>query len=194
MNKGHIFFISWFAGAGKWTVIQGLLQSSIENLELALSCKTREPRDGEVVGVDYNKLSMEEFQKAIDAGEFLEHNFVHNQNYYGTRYEDVIDNGINKWKIVLKEMDILTLPRVLEERSDIREDFTYIFLDIPLDIIKDRMAERWDDVSGKDFQFRMESAEKEKQLLHLPDYIVDGTQSKEQVLEEVMGIIKSKIS
>lgn len=190
--KGHIFFISGFAGAGKWTVIQGLLESNIPRLELALSCKTREYREGENHN-DYIKLSVEEFHRLIDAGEFLEYNFVHGQNYYGTRYKDVIDNGIAQGKLVLKEMDILILPKVLEERNDLREYFTYIFLDIPEEKIKERMIKRGDDVTGKDFEMRMLSAQKEKDLLHLADYVIDGTQTKEEVLQEVKNIILQRV-
>lgn len=189
--KGHIFFISWFAGAGKGTVIKWLLDAKIENLQLALSCKTRDYREWETEN-DYVKLTVEEFHKAIDAGEFLEYNFVHGQNYYGTRYKDVIDEGIEKGKFVLKEMDILILPKVLEERADLREHFTYIFLDIPEEKIKERMEKRGDDVTGRDFELRMESARKEKDLLYLADYVIDGTQTKEEVLDEVKNIILSK--
>ena len=101
MTKGHIFFISWVAWAGKGTVIKKLLEKKLANFELALSCKTRDFREGEQAWIDYNKLSVQEFQEAIDNNEFLEYNFVHNQNYYGTRYKDVIENGIEKWKIIL---------------------------------------------------------------------------------------------
>lgn len=192
MKQGHIFFISWFAWAGKWTVIQWLLQSNIPNFELVISCKTREPRESEVLGVDYYKLSWEEFQSAIARGEFLEYNLVHGQNYYGTRYVDVIDNGILKWKKILKEMDITILPKLLDEKPELRKDFTYIFLDIPKGLIKERMLQRWDDVTGLDFVKRMESVEKEKELMYLADYIIDATKSKQEVLEAVKEIILNK--
>jgi hypothetical protein len=39
-------------------------------------------------------------------------------------------------------MDILILPKVLQEKKIEKEDFTYIFLDIPLEKIKERMVLR----------------------------------------------------
>gem|GEM_PF-5785068 len=39
-------------------------------------------------------------------------------------------------------MDILILPKVLEENKISKDDFTYIFLDIPLEKIKERMISR----------------------------------------------------
>jgi hypothetical protein len=39
-------------------------------------------------------------------------------------------------------MDILALPKLLEARPDLREDFSYIFLDLPIEKIKERMKAR----------------------------------------------------
>lgn len=189
MKKWHIYFISWFAWAWKGTVIKWLLESNIYNLELALSSKTREPRQWEILWVDYNKLSVEEFKLSIEKWEFLEYNFVHNQAYYWTKYSDVVDNWINKWKIILKEMDILALPKLLEQRPEFRENFTYIFLDIPIERIKERMKKRWDDVEWEDFLNRINSAKKEKEFLYLADHIIDWTKSQSEVLNEVKQII-----
>ncbi|NVP18182.1 guanylate kinase [Candidatus Gracilibacteria bacterium] len=194
MKKGHIFFISGVAGAGKGTAIKSLLKDKNFNLELCLSCKTRELRSGEVDGVDYIKLSVEDFKKSISAGDFLEYNFVHNQAYYGTRLRDVIDNGINLGKYIIKEMDILILPRVLKENKINKKDFTYIFLDIPVEKIRERMIMRGDNVDGIDYQNRIESAKKEKELISLADYIIDASLTPENTLEELKKIIINKIN
>lgn len=194
MKKGHIFFISWVAWAWKWTVIKSLLKDKIFNLELCLSCKTREFRKWEIDGVDYIKLSVDDFKKAISSWEFLEYNFVHNQAYYWTRLKDVIDNWINLWKYIIKEMDILILPKVLDEKKISKQDFTYIFLDIPLEKIKERMILRWDNVVGIDYQNRIESAKKEKELSYLADYIIDASLIPEHTLEELKKIIVNKIN
>lgn len=194
MKKWHIFFIVGITGAGKWTLIKWLLADKSLNLELALSVKTREPRLGEIPWIDYIKLSIEEFKKAIDRDEFLEYNFVHNQAFYWTRYKDVISNGICKWKNILKEIDALIVPKILEEWKIDRADFTYIFIDIPLEMMAQRMKERWDDIGGLDYTNRLKSAEKEKLIKDLADYVIDGTNSKEEVLKEVKEIIKKIIS
>jgi guanylate kinase len=193
MKKGHIFFISGVAGAGKGTVIMKLLEQKLENFELALSCKTREPREGEVLWVDYNKLSTQAFQEAIDRWEFLEYNFIHNQNYYGTRYKDVIENGIEQGKIILKEMDILALPKLIKSRPDLREDFSYIFLDLPIEKIKERMKARWDCTEWADYENRIDSANKESALKEIADFIINADQTQEQVFSEVLEIITKKI-
>lgn len=193
MKTWHLFFICWVAWAWKWTLINWLLEENIENLEFALSCKTREPREHEVIWKDYIKLWLEEFKKAIDDGEFLEYNFVHNQNYYWTRKADVIDNGINQGKIILKEIDMLIVPEVLETLKGIRENFSIIFLDLPIETIKERMIDRWDDVTWEDYKNRILSAEKERKNIPFVDFVIDARKTKWEVLSEVKEIILSKI-
>ncbi|MCP4522777.1 MAG: hypothetical protein GY828_01005 [Candidatus Gracilibacteria bacterium] len=192
MNKGHIFFLSGVAGAGKGTVIQKLLEANIPDFKLALSCKTRDYRIGEKEGVDYNKLTIEEFQKGINNGEFLEYNFVHNQNYYGVRYSDVIENGIEKGKTILKEMEILGYEKFLQQRPDLKPYYSYIFLDLPIEKIKERMISRGDSVEGVDYEKRIESAQKESAKKHIADHIVNADQTPEEVFQEVLSIISKK--
>jgi guanylate kinase len=50
-------------------------------LELSVSATTRAPRPGEEDGVDYHFLDDADFQRRVDAGEFVEH-----ATYSGRRY------------------------------------------------------------------------------------------------------------
>ena len=50
---------------------------------MAVSATTRDPRPGEVNGVDYHFLSEEDFERRVAAGEFVEH-AVYAGNRYGT--------------------------------------------------------------------------------------------------------------
>lgn len=193
MKKWYVFFICWVTWSWKWTLINGLLKENIWNLEFALSCKTREPRPGEILGKDYVKLSFEEFKKEIEDWEFLEYNFVHNQDYYWTRKKDVIDNWIEKWKNLLKEIDMLIVPHLLENMKSLRKYFSIIYLDLPINTIRERMLSRGDSVDNKDYENRIESAQKEKNMKHLADFVVDATNSQEEILREVKEFILSKI-
>lgn len=192
MKKWYVFFICWVTWAWKWTLIKWLLNENIKNLDFVLSCKTRDLREWEIDWIDYIKLSFDEFEKQINAWEFLEYNFVHNQNYYWTRKKDIIENWIEKWKIILKEIDMLIVPEVLEKMSSYRDYFSIIFLDLPIESIKDRMLLRWDDVLWNDYKNRVESAEKEKSLAYLADFIIDWLKDPRDVLSEVKEIIISK--
>ncbi len=67
---------------GKTTLAHHLLEIDA-TLEFSVSFTTRRPREGEVDGVDYHFISVEEFERMRDAGEFAEWAGVHG-NFYGT--------------------------------------------------------------------------------------------------------------
>jgi len=68
------------SGVGKGTLIRGLLER-VPGLELSISATTRAPRPGEQDGVDYHFLEPAEFDRRVQAGEFVEH-----ASYLGRRY------------------------------------------------------------------------------------------------------------
>mgnify|MGYP002762816518 CR=1 FL=1 len=80
-KKGLLFVISGPAGSGKSTINKKLVDSG--NFEFSVSATPRKPRAGEIDGVHYHFISLEEFEKKITAGEMLEHaEYV--GNLYGT--------------------------------------------------------------------------------------------------------------
>ena len=70
----------------------------------SVSCTTRQPRAGEVDGRDYHFLSVEEFERRVAAGEFIEHALVHG-NHYGTLRKTVQDS-LHAGHDVLMDVDI----------------------------------------------------------------------------------------
>ena len=71
------------SGAGKTTIVRHLL-SRFPQLAFSVSATTREHRAGEVNGVDYYFLSSEEFKQRLAANEFVEHEEVYHDSFYGT--------------------------------------------------------------------------------------------------------------
>jgi guanylate kinase len=65
---------------GKGTLIKGV-RDRMPELELSVSATTRAPRPGEREGVDYWFLTPEEFERRVQAGDFVEH-----AEYAGNRY------------------------------------------------------------------------------------------------------------
>jgi guanylate kinase len=84
---GKVFVITGPSGVGKGTLIEQLLER-VPELELSVSATTREPRSGEVDGRDYHFLTGEEFDRRVDAGDFLEH-ATYSGNRYGTLRQEV---------------------------------------------------------------------------------------------------------
>jgi guanylate kinase len=87
VEKGKVFVITGPSGVGKGTLIERLLDA-VPELELSVSATTREPRAGEVDGLDYHFLTPEEFERRVEAADFLEH-ATYSGNRYGTLREEV---------------------------------------------------------------------------------------------------------
>jgi len=83
MTPGKPFVISAPSGAGKSSLINGLMDRFPTQLAYSISATTRKPRNGEEDGVHYFFKTPEEFQDMIAAGELAEFNKVHG-NFYGT--------------------------------------------------------------------------------------------------------------
>ncbi|MBA2117746.1 guanylate kinase [Bremerella alba] len=105
-TPGNLVILSGPSGAGKSTVVRKLLALGEPPIELSISATTRPPRAGEEDGIDYHFLPQEEFQRRIDAGEFLEYVEVFRKGHlYGTLRREVearLSQGIS----VLLEIDI----------------------------------------------------------------------------------------
>ena len=191
-QKWHIFFIMWVSWAWKWTLLKALKEQNKIKFHIPLSYKTRAPREHEKNWIDAHFISVEEFKKSIDNHEFLEYAIVHGKEYYGTKYEDVIENWINKGKIVVKELDINGLKRLQKEKPELRPFYTTIFLNIPVDILKERIEKRGDNISDDELERRINSAIiEEEESKKYCDYLIDATKTPIEVKNEVMEIIQN---
>lgn len=191
----HIFFIMWVAGAGKGTVIQALKWWNLQNLHIPLSYKTRAIRETEKNGVDAWFVSKEEFFYSIQAWEFLEYARVHDLEYYGTKLEDIFEKGLEQGKIVIKELDINWLELLQESHPHLASQYTTIFLSIPSQILPERIAKRGAFMSQEELKNRIHSAEIETQKAqNICNYIIDATQTQEDVFSQVSQIIQKKIT
>ncbi|MDD3646650.1 MAG: hypothetical protein PHH06_04580 [Candidatus Gracilibacteria bacterium] len=187
---GHIYFIMGVSGAGKGTLINNLKKSDLD-LYIPLSYRSRAIRENEINGVDSHFISKGEFFHQIEAGEFLEYAIVHETDYVGTKYEDVINKGINLGKTVVKELDINGLKRLKKERPAFDSSYTTIFLNIPTEILRERIEKRGALMRDEELERRINSAiMEEEEARKLCDYLIDATKSEIEVLEEVFKIIK----
>jgi guanylate kinase len=76
----RVFVITGPSGVGKGTLIRSL-RERVPELELSVSATTRAERPGEQDGIDYWFLDDEEFERRVQAGDFVEH-----ADYSGRRY------------------------------------------------------------------------------------------------------------
>ena len=67
----RLFVVSGPSGVGKGTLVSRVREIR-SDLGLTVSATTRQPRPGEVDGVSYHFLTDEDFDRKVEAGEFLE--------------------------------------------------------------------------------------------------------------------------
>lgn len=84
---GELIVVSAPSGAGKTSVIKGLMQC-LDGLTFSISHTTRPARENERDGRDYHFIDRNEFLKRVDRGFFLEWAEVHD-HLYGTSIEEV---------------------------------------------------------------------------------------------------------
>lgn len=114
-KKGILIVISGPSGAGKGTICEALLDKH-DDLYLSISATTREPRKGEIHGVNYYFLTKEEFERKISENNFLEWAMVHG-NYYGTPKLNV-DEMLNAGKTIILEIDIQGALKIKENSKE----------------------------------------------------------------------------
>lgn len=90
------------SGAGKTSLVRALLKRE-PHLRFSISYTTRKQRPTEEHARDYFFVTREQFEKMVDAGEFLEHAKVFD-NYYGTAKTQV-ENVLNSGEHVILEID-----------------------------------------------------------------------------------------
>ena len=114
-NTGMLLIISGPSGTGKGTLVKKLMDID-PSFRFSCSVTTREPREGEIDGVHYHFVSVEEYNRMVEENAFLEHAKVHG-NYYGTLrkpVEDMMADGLN----VLLDIDTQGAINVMNNASD----------------------------------------------------------------------------
>ncbi len=184
-NTGQLIVISAPSGAGKGSVISGLLEKDNTNRWLSVSTTSRAPRANDIPGVTYNFVSKEEFEKLIEEEYFLEYtNYV--GNYYGTPKETIrkkLDQGID----VILEIEIegaMNIKKLIPEAL-------FIFIMPPsLKTLVTRLKNRKTDSKDKIIE-RFHTAYKEINEVTKYNYVVVNDEL-EDAIDKVESIIKAE--
>lgn len=100
--SGLLFIVSSPSGGGKTSLVKTLLEAEPQ-LRLSVSYTTRPPRPGEEDGRDYHFVSAPEFERMLEAGEFLESAVIYG-NRYGTS-QKLIEREQAQGRDVVLEID-----------------------------------------------------------------------------------------
>lgn len=188
MKKGLLIILSGPSGVGKGCVRQEIMKNNKLDLTYSISMTTREKREREEDGKDYYFVSDEEFQKNIDAGNFLEWaSFVGHR--YGTP-KDKVEELRNKGKNVFLEIEINGASQVLSRVHDDR--VISIFLMPPsFQALEKRIRKRQTE-SEEIIQERLQKGLKEMSMTENYDYVVINDKV-ERAAQEITDLIKLKL-
>ena len=103
-QHGRLIVLCGPAGVGKGTVL-GRVREQHPEIWLSVSATTRQPRPGEVDGVNYFFMPEQEFLDKEAAGEFLETADVFGLAHYGTPVKPVVEHLERNIPVIL-EIDI----------------------------------------------------------------------------------------
>jgi guanylate kinase len=161
-----VFVVTGPSGAGKGTLIQ-LVLPRFPELALAVSATTREQRPGEEDGSHYWFLDRDEFDRRVEAGDFLEWvDFVGNR--YGTLRSE-IDRLRGAGKAPLLELETEGAKRV-KRRVD---GAVTVFVTAPVDELERRLRDRATESSGV-IEDRMRKAREQLEEAGDFDYVVEN--------------------
>jgi guanylate kinase len=183
-QKPLIFIISAPSGSGKSTLTNELLKL-VSNLEFSISYTTRAPRGSEQNGKQYHFIAMDEFNRMIEAGEFLEYAKVH-ENCYGTAREFLRQAG-RKGNDLLLDIDVQGAAQVKHNLTDAISIFV-----LPPDrqTLEWRLSNRSEN-SPKDIQRRLLAAKREIEQYEKYDYVLINDKLQE-ACENLRAIVLSE--
>jgi guanylate kinase len=138
-----VFVITGPSGAGKGTLIRGLLER-VPELEVAISATTRLRRRGEEDGREYWFLSDAEFVRRVHEGDFLEHVTYVSGKRYGTLRSEV-DRIAADGNIPVLELET---EGALNVKDDVPGAVT-IFITAPIPELERRLRERASESEGE---------------------------------------------
>ena len=187
-KKGAILIISGPSGCGKSTLLKEVYKN-ISDYYFSISTTTREPRVGEINGVDYFFVSKEEFEEDIKKGNFLEYAKVHD-NYYGTSLKPII-KALNEGKLVIFDIDVQGHHLVRKKMND---SVTSVFITTPsLKVLEERLNNRNSD-SLEVIEKRVKNAKKEIEFFDEYDYFIvnDNLASASNELVSIANIARAK--
>jgi guanylate kinase len=161
---GKLFVVSAPSGAGKTSIIKKIIDDK-NSVRMSISHTTRQPRAGEVDGVDYHFISDATFREMSRNSDFLEEAKVFD-NLYGTSKVEV-QKSLAAGLDVILEIDWQGARRIKQSGFDVSSVF---ILPPSLEELNIRLQKRGDE--KETVMRRMRDAINEMSHYHEYDYLI----------------------
>jgi guanylate kinase len=185
--RPRLFVVTGPSGAGKGTLIRALVGRRLD-LAVAVSATTREQRPGEVDGREYAFLTEDEFQRRVEAGDFLEHVTYVSGQRYGTLKEEV-ERITGEGRSPILELET----QGAKEVQATAPDAVTIFVQAPsFGELERRLRER-DTESAGEIGERLALARRQAEEADHFDYVVTND-DVERAVGELEGIIDAALT
>lgn len=172
------------AGVGKGTIVRTILGQE-DDFMLSVSATTRDPRPGEVDGVDYHFVTDQQFKDLIQDEELLEFAQVHGKDFYGTPKSE-LSRAKAQGKHLLLEIDLQGARQV----KRIAPDSLSIFINPPSwDELESRLRKRATETEEQ-IQTRLMTARTELASAGEFDYQVVN-QDLDLAVSEVVSLVRN---
>jgi len=181
-RKPIVYIISAPSGSGKSTLVNKLLKL-VPNLDFSISYTTRPPRGAEKNGKQYHFVPREQFERMIQAGEFLEHADVFG-NYYGTARR-FLGEAEQKGHDLLLDIDVQGAAQI---KQNLPDGVSIFILAPDFKTLELRLRHRSED-EEEVIQRRLATARREIENYDKYNYIVINDDLKESV-ECLMSIVR----
>lgn len=181
VQKGILIVLSGFSGAGKGTLVKGLLKK-YDEYALSVSMTTRAPREGERDGVEYFFTTREKFEETIVNNGLVEY-ALYCGNYYGTP-RAYVEEQLAAGKNVILEIEIQGALKIKEKFPD----SLLIFVTPPSGAELKRRLEKRGTESAEVIARRIARAAEESEGIEAYDYIVIND-SLEECVEEIHRLV-----
>jgi guanylate kinase len=184
--KPLVCIISAPSGSGKSTLVNELLKR-LPDLDFSISYTTRDPRGKEQNGKQYYFVSRDQFEKMIQADEFLEHAAVFG-NYYGTARRFLKEAEQNRHDLLL-DIDVQGAKQIKQKLPDAPSIFV---LPPARKILEQRLRERGEDTEAV-IERRLVTAKREIENYDKYDYILINDDLKESIANLQAIVISERL-
>ena len=185
--RPRLFVVTGPSGAGKGTLIRALVGRR-EDLAVAVSATTRERRPGEVDGREYVFLTEDEFERRVEAGDFLEHVTYVSGQRYGT-LKDEVERIVASGRSPILELET----EGAKEVQTTAPDAVTVFVQAPsFGELERRLRER-DTESAGEIDERLALARRQAEEADDFDHVVTND-DVERAIAELGGIIDAALT